>query len=66
MDILSRSIVPSIQKMKERFQATIHISESTSAAQLKAMLETSAKVLTCLIKAFDHYERKNRSCLAQH
>jgi hypothetical protein len=62
-DILSRSVVPSIPKMKERFQAT---SEITLARQLKAMLETSAEVLICLIRAFDHYERKNRSCLAQH
>ena len=30
------------------------------------MLETSAEVLICFIRAFDHYERTNRSCLAPH
>jgi hypothetical protein len=29
--------------------------------QLKAMFETSAEVLTGLVKAFDDYEKKNES-----
>jgi hypothetical protein len=37
IDARLQSIVPSIPKMKERCQATTHISERTLARQLKAM-----------------------------
>jgi hypothetical protein len=58
------------QKMKKRFQETItHLREDISKVdepQLKAMFETSAEVLTGLMKAFDDYEKKNEAAWRNH
>jgi len=53
------------QKMKERLKETVtHLRQDIDEVdepQLKAMFETSAEVLTGLVKAFDDYEKKNES-----
>jgi len=53
------------QKMKERLKETVthlrHDIDKVDEPQLKAMFETSAEVLTGLVKAFDDYEKKNES-----
>jgi len=52
-------------KMKTRLQETVtHLREdiqNVDEPQLKAMFETSAEVLTGLIKAFSDYEKKNEA-----
>jgi hypothetical protein len=52
-------------KMKARLQEDItHLREDVRKVdepQLKAMFETSAEVLSGLVKAFDDYERKNEA-----
>ena len=49
------------QKMKQRLQETVtHLRqdiEKVDEPQLAAMFETSAEVLTGLVKAFDDYEK---------
>ena len=51
------------KKMKARLQETVtHLREDVQKVdepQLKAMFETSAEVLSGLIKAFSDYEQKN-------
>ncbi len=51
------------QKMKARLQDTVsHLREDIQKVdepQLKAMFETSAEVLSGLLKAFNDYEAKN-------
>jgi hypothetical protein len=53
------------QKMKTRLQETVtHLREDIQKVdepQLKAMFETSAEVLTGLMKAFSDYEEKNEA-----
>lgn len=53
------------QKMRKRFQVTVtHLREdidNVDDPQLKAMFETSAEVLTGLMKAIDDYEKKNEA-----
>jgi hypothetical protein len=53
------------QQMKKRLQETVdHLREDISKVdepQLAAMFETSAEVLSGLIKAFDDYEKKNEA-----
>lgn len=53
------------QKMKTRLQEDItHLREDirkVDEPQLKAMFETSAEVLTALVKTFDDYERRNET-----
>jgi ferric iron reductase protein FhuF len=53
------------QKMKRRMQETVtHLREDIQKVdepQLKAMFETSAEVLSGLIKAFSDYEKKNET-----
>jgi hypothetical protein len=53
------------QKMKERLKETVtHLRQDIDKVdepQLKAMFETSAEVLTGLVKALDDYEKKNES-----
>jgi len=57
------------QKMKVRLQEDInHLREDVRKVdepQLKAMFETSAEVLSGLLKAFDDYERKNEAAWQQ-
>jgi len=54
-----------IQKMTKRLQETVtHLREDIGKAdepQLAAMFETSAEVLTGLVKAFEDYEKKNEA-----
>ena len=54
-----------IQKMKQRLQETVtHLREDirkVDEPQLTAMFETSAEVLSGLVKAFDDYEKKNEA-----
>ena len=51
--------------MKKRLQETVtHLREDIQKVdepQLKAMFETSAEVLSGLIKAFSDYEKKNEA-----
>jgi hypothetical protein len=51
--------------MKARLQETVtHLREDIQKVdepQLKAMFETSAEVLSGLVKAFGDYEKKNES-----
>jgi len=51
--------------MKKRLQETVtHLREDIQKVdepQLKAMFETSAEVLTGLMKAFSDYEKKNEA-----
>jgi len=58
------------QKMKKRFQETItHLREDIGKVdepQFKAMFETSAEVLTGLVKAFEDYEKKNEGAWRKH
>ncbi len=53
------------QKMAQRLQDTItHLREDVKKVdepQAKAMFETSAEVLTGLVKAFKDYEQKNEA-----
>jgi ferric iron reductase protein FhuF len=53
------------QNMKKRFSETVtHLRQDIGKVdepQLKAMFETSAEVLSGLIKAFDDYEKKNEA-----
>jgi hypothetical protein len=53
------------QNMRNRLQETIeHLREDVAKVdepQLKAMFETSAEVLSGLVKAFHDYERKNEA-----
>ncbi|WP_027514466.1 hypothetical protein [Bradyrhizobium sp. WSM1417] len=53
------------QKMKQRLQETVtHLREDirkVDEPQLTAMFETSAEVLSGLVKAFDDYEKKNEA-----
>jgi hypothetical protein len=53
------------QNMKKRLQETVtHLREDIQKVdepQLKAMFETSAEVLTGLMKAFNDYEKKNEA-----
>ncbi|WP_027549817.1 hypothetical protein [Bradyrhizobium sp. Cp5.3] len=53
------------QKMKQRLKETVTYLRGdirkVDEPQLAAMLETSAEVLSGLIKAFDDYEKKNGS-----
>lgn len=53
------------QHMKARLQADIaHLREDVlkvDEPQLRAMFETSAEVLSALVKAFEDYERKNEA-----
>ena len=53
------------QKMAKQLQDTIaHLREDVKKVdepQLKAMFETSAEVLTALVKTFDDYERRNET-----
>ena len=53
------------QNMKKRLQETVdHLRQDIGKVdepQLKAMFETSAEVLTGLIKAFTDYEKKNEA-----
>jgi hypothetical protein len=52
-------------KMKKRLQETVdHLRQDIGKVdepQLAAMFETSAEVLTGLIKAFSDYEKKNEA-----
>jgi len=54
-----------IQKMKKRLEETVtHLRQDIGKVdepQLAAMFETSAEVLTGLVKAFDDYEKKNEA-----
>jgi len=54
-----------VQKMKQRLQETVpHLREDirkVDEPQLMAMFETSAEVLSGLVKAFDDYEKKNEA-----
>jgi hypothetical protein len=54
-----------IQKMKVRLQDTVtHLRDDVQKVdepQLKAMCETSAEVLSGLVKAFSDYEAKNEA-----
>ncbi len=54
-----------VEKMKGQLQETIdHLREDVTKVddpQFKALFETSAEVLTGLIKAFNDYERKNEA-----
>jgi hypothetical protein len=54
-----------IQKMKKRLEDTVtHLRQDIGKVdepQLAAMFETSAEVLTGLVKAFDDYEKKNEA-----
>jgi len=54
-----------VQKMKKRLEETItHLRQDIDKVdepQLAAMFETSAEVLTGLVKAFGDYEKKNES-----
>jgi len=53
------SVVPSIQKMRERFQATItHLRENISSA-IESDLRDFGGSSHLLIKAFEHYARGN-------
>ena len=53
------------QKMKQLLQETVsHLREDirkVDEPQLTAMFETSAEVLSGLVKAFDDYEKKNEA-----
>ena len=53
------------QNMKKRLSETVtHLREDIGKVdepQLKALFETSAEVLSGLIKAFDDYEKKNEA-----
>ncbi len=53
------------QKMKQRLQETVmHLRDDirkVDEPQLAAMFETSAEVLSGLVKAFDDYEKKNEA-----
>jgi hypothetical protein len=53
------------QRMKTRLQETVtHLRQDIGKVdepQLAAMFETSAEVLSGLIKAFDDYEKKNEA-----
>jgi hypothetical protein len=53
------------QAMQRRLQEIVqHLREDVSEVdepQLKAMFETSAEVLSGLVKAFQDYERKNEA-----
>jgi ferric iron reductase protein FhuF len=53
------------QKMKARLQETVtHLREDIQKVdepQLKAMFETSAEVLSGLVRAFGDYEKKNEA-----
>ena len=53
------------QTMKQRLQETVtHLREDirkVDEPQLTAMFETSAEVLSGLVKAFDDYEKKNEA-----
>ena len=53
------------QNMKKRLAETVtHLRGDIGKVdepQLKAMLETSAEVLSGLVKAFDDYEKKNEA-----
>jgi hypothetical protein len=53
------------QKMKRALAEIVrhlrHDAKKVEEPQLKAMFETSAEVLTGLIKAFHDYEQKNES-----
>ena len=54
-----------VEKMKNRLQETVtHMREDIKKVdepQFKAMFETSAEVLSGLIKAFGDYEKKNEA-----
>jgi ferric iron reductase protein FhuF len=54
-----------IQRMKKRLEETVtHLRqdiEKVDEPQLAAMFETSAEVLSGLIKAFSDYEKKNEA-----
>ena len=54
-----------VQKMKKRLEDTVtHLRQDIGKVdepQLAAMFETSAEVLTGLVKAFDDYEKKNEA-----
>ena len=54
-----------VQKMKKRLEETVtHLRQDIGKVdepQLAAMFETSAEVLTGLVKAFDDYEKKNEA-----
>ena len=54
-----------VQKMKKRLAETVtHLRQDIGKVdepQLAAMFETSAEVLTGLVKAFDDYEKKNEA-----
>ncbi len=56
---------PHIQKMKQRLKETVtHLREDVRKVeepQLSAMFETSAEVLSGLVKAFEDYEKKNEA-----
>lgn len=64
---ISRRPEPShhTQKMKARLQETVtHLREDIQKVdepQLKAMFETSAEVLSGLVRAFGDYEKKNEA-----
>ena len=47
-----------LSEIKDHLRADI---EKVGEPQLKAMFETAAEVLGCLIKAFHDYEQKNES-----
>jgi hypothetical protein len=53
------------QKMKKRLEETVaHLRQDIGKVdepQLAAMFETSAEVLSGLVKAFDDYEKKNEA-----
>lgn len=54
-----------VQKMKKRLEETVtHLRQDigkVNEPQLAAMFETSAEVLTGLVKAFDDFEKKNEN-----
>jgi hypothetical protein len=54
-----------VEKMKNRLQETVtHMREDIKKVdepQFRAMFETSAEVLSGLIKAFGDYEKKNEA-----
>ena len=54
-----------VQKMKKRLEETVtHLRQDIGKVdepQLAAMFETSAEVLTGLVKAFDDFEKKNEA-----
>ena len=54
-----------VEKMKDQLQKTIdHLRDDVTKVddpQFKALFETSAEVLSGLVKAFNDYERKNEA-----